>query len=203
MQRRTVLQIMGYSLGSAVLTSWLAACQDRPLEPSTSSWHTPAEVQILQELGEVILPKSDTPGARDLGVHQFIDLFVAEVLDGDRQQEWRRGLQAWEQRFSEHIGLAVEQATADQYTEELSRYWSISKEAQNAVRDFLDQPVPTTLVEENRWRAYLWLFEFKKLLLLGYYQSKEVGQEILVYDPVPGGYTPCMEIEPGTKAWSL
>ncbi len=45
---------------------------------------TPAQGELLATLCEHILPRTDTPGARDAGVHEFIDLELS-LADGDDQ----------------------------------------------------------------------------------------------------------------------
>ena len=45
---------------------------------------TPAQGELLATLCEHILPRTDTPGARDAGVHEFIDLELS-LADGDEQ----------------------------------------------------------------------------------------------------------------------
>ena len=40
---------------------------------------TEAEKTVLAEIGEQIVPRDDFPGAKDLGVHEFIDRLLAEA----------------------------------------------------------------------------------------------------------------------------
>jgi hypothetical protein len=40
--------------------------------------------------------------------------------------------------------------------------------------------------------------------IFGYYSSEKVGKEVLNYDPIPGGFDPCVPLdELGGKSWSL
>jgi len=50
----------------------------------TPRFLSPAQGELLAVLCEHILPRTDTPGARAAGVHEFIDLEVS-LADGDEQ----------------------------------------------------------------------------------------------------------------------
>lgn len=62
-------------------------------------WATAAEMKQMAELADVILPRTDTPGASDAKVHEFIDFTLAG--DRTRQSAVREGLR-W------FAGLAVD-----------------------------------------------------------------------------------------------
>lgn len=57
---------------------------------------TPQEYAALDQLTELIIPRDDTPGARDAGVSEFIDFMTAH--DPEIQQPLRKGLQMLEAR---------------------------------------------------------------------------------------------------------
>ena len=62
---------------------------------------TPAQGKLLATLCEHILPRTDTPGARDASVHEFIDLELS-LADGDEQLAALGGLD-WVDRRSAHL----------------------------------------------------------------------------------------------------
>ncbi len=62
---------------------------------------TPAQGELLATLCEHILPRTDTPGARDAGVHEFIDLELS-LADGDDQLTALGGLD-WIDRRAEEL----------------------------------------------------------------------------------------------------
>ncbi len=59
---------------------------------------TPAQMATLEALSDTILPKTDTPGAVDVGVPAFIDLLIAEWYGDDDKAEMLRGLDGLEER---------------------------------------------------------------------------------------------------------
>jgi hypothetical protein len=62
---------------------------------------TPAQGELLATLCEHILPRTDTPGARDAAVHEFIDLELS-LADGDDQLQATGGLD-WIDRRAQHL----------------------------------------------------------------------------------------------------
>ena len=64
---------------------------------------TPAQGELLATLCEHILPRTDTPGARDAGVHEFIDLALS-LADGEEQLRAVGGLHWVERRAQELHG---------------------------------------------------------------------------------------------------
>jgi len=59
---------------------------------------TPAQMATLVALSDTILPKTETPGAVDVGVPAFIDLLIAEWYGDDDKAEMLRGLDGIEER---------------------------------------------------------------------------------------------------------
>lgn len=77
---------------------------------------TPAQAELLATLCEHILPRTDTPGARDAAVHEFIDLELS-LADGDEQLAALGGLDWIDRRAaklhgSSFLALSNEQQVA-------------------------------------------------------------------------------------------
>lgn len=66
------------------------AASGKPARPYKAKWATPAEMKLLGEVSEIIIPKTDTPGAAEARVNEFIDYTLQS--DRKRQAELRAGL---------------------------------------------------------------------------------------------------------------
>jgi gluconate 2-dehydrogenase gamma chain len=96
--RRAVLEMLSkVALVSQFpgFSRWSFAAQHAPAAPPKAASYQPqffstAEYRLLDQLSELILPRDETPGARDAGVAEFIDHMVAH--DPDIQFRFRRGL---------------------------------------------------------------------------------------------------------------
>ncbi|MDZ7718833.1 MAG: gluconate 2-dehydrogenase subunit 3 family protein [Balneolaceae bacterium] len=71
--------IMGCTLSGTLISAVLSGCSNTQ---TSSGWSPSAltneQLQVAADLAEVILPATDTPGAKDAKVERFIDRMVSE-----------------------------------------------------------------------------------------------------------------------------
>ena len=80
---------MGVALTPGVLTAILSGCVAKP---EASGLLASREMDILASLVDAIIPRTDTPGARDAGVPQYIEMMLAEFTPPDRVEIFRSQL---------------------------------------------------------------------------------------------------------------
>ena len=83
---------MALSIGSAIiLPNWANAWTTKSLQnqPFNSSF---SQETLLAEIVETIIPKTDTPGAKDLGIHQFTMKMITDCYDKKAQEVFAKGL---------------------------------------------------------------------------------------------------------------
>jgi gluconate 2-dehydrogenase gamma chain len=101
-ERREILRIMSIAAGVAAFpgfSKWSFACghagqaltQVRPAAYQPLFFSAP-EYALVERLTDIIIPGDDTPGAREAGVSEFIDLMASR--DPELQNSFRAGL-AW------------------------------------------------------------------------------------------------------------
>src|SRR5213595_917991 len=77
--RRAAL-LLGGVLSAPMVAGVLAGCEAR--RAPAGAWQpralTPDQADLVATIAEHILPETDTPGARAVGVHRFIDAMLAE-----------------------------------------------------------------------------------------------------------------------------
>src|SRR6266704_1728016 len=78
--RRAAL-VLGGVLSAPMVAGVLAGCEAR--RAPAAAWRpralTPDQTELVATIAEHILPETDTPGARAVGVHRFIDAMLAEA----------------------------------------------------------------------------------------------------------------------------
>jgi len=188
--KRTVF-LTGAALSASTITAVLNGCQ---AEASTATGWTPhyfdtGQAAALSEIAETILPATDTPGAKDVGVPQFIDHLAATCLPEDEQETLGNSLKQIETEAQTKHGKSFIALPPD---ERLALLNDIDAEASSV------EAVPNDLGEAE-WSGFL---KLKQLVLLGYFTSEKVGTEVTAYLPIPGQYKPCPPYKEGQPAWT-
>lgn len=136
---------------------------------------TAGEFALLEEIANIVIPRTDTPGAREAGVPGFIDALMADWASSERRGQFR-------------MLLAEIDAAA-------GGLLSLGEDAKvEAIRVF----DATQLA--GRWGPY---HKFKELLLTTYYLSEPGATEELRYELAPGAWEAAMPVGPDTRAWAV
>jgi gluconate 2-dehydrogenase gamma chain len=109
-QRREILRILTIAAGVASFpgfSKWSFACghikktlaQIKPAAYQPLFFNAP-EYTMIERLTDIIIPTDDTPGAREAGVSEFVDLMVSR--DSNLQRDFRTGLN-WLDAHSQRI----------------------------------------------------------------------------------------------------
>jgi Gluconate 2-dehydrogenase subunit 3 len=196
MNRREALKLIGYAVPLTAATDLFLSCQS---EAKVSlEWKpvflTDKQANILAEVAETILPKTQTPGAKELGVPQFIDKMLKELLTAEDQKEFAEGLEKLDKDCKSVQGKAFSACTPQEREAYITK---VDKEAASA---------PTT---PSVWGITLgnpspppFFRKLKGMVLFGYFTSEKVGKEVLTYDPVPGDFIGCMPLKEVGNAWT-
>ena len=92
MKRRSVIRSLVIFTGGIVL---LPACKNIPGSSSIALRSITVDEQqekLLAEVVSVIIPKTDTPGAKELNVHLFVLKMLEDLYEKDMQQSFLIGL---------------------------------------------------------------------------------------------------------------
>ncbi len=145
---------------------------------------------LIAELAERIIPKTDNiPGAKDVGVGDFIELVVKDCLDLDVRALFAEGADA----FAAACEKATQKSFVDLSDEEKDDFiTSQAEELMKLMEGDSKEPNPTVT----------FMTEMSNLTRRGYFTSKEVGTKVLIYDPIPGEYKGCIPYEEVGGLWA-
>lgn len=91
--RREILQGMIVSIGGSSL---LAACEGvariTPNPNDSPQFYNPRELALVTKISDLIIPRTDTPGATDVNVSGFLDSLMTEWANTDTQQSHHRAI---------------------------------------------------------------------------------------------------------------
>lgn len=131
---------------------------------------------ILAELAETLIPETTSPGAKTLGLHNFIKKMIEDCGDEEQQKLFGEGLVAFESKFKRLHEVGFEEANATVRTE----YLKVIETKEIEVADERD------LEEKETIEKFYSLV--KKLTIRGYTNSKYYMTEVVPYELVPGRY---------------
>ncbi len=184
--RREAIQQTAAWLGIALTPALLTGCvqMESAVQGGVASvkpvYFTREQILTAGTVAERILPRTDSPGATDVGVPAFLDLMYGKFMTLEEQRVFAAGLAE-----VEAASMAAHQRTFPQ----------LSTAQQDAIL--------TQIAQASQTKEKTFFHLMRDLTLLGYFTSEQVGKHVTHYDPIPGVYRGCVSIaEVGNKAWT-
>ena len=193
--RREALKAVSALFGTTIIGSqaFLAGCagvQNPANGGAASALLNAADVALLDEIGETILPTTpDSPGAKAAQVGAFIQTIVMDCFSPEEQQVFRDGLRKLNADTQAQHGQPFPTLTAPQKHAHLLTL-------EDEVRALAETQAP----EDAEMHYYSMI---KQLTVWGYFSSEIGATQALRYLPVPGRYEGCIPYNEGEKAWAL
>lgn len=215
MKRRQLLKNLGLGAGFLVVgpttMSLLQSCKNEPDFAWQPTFLSASNGFALKQILEVILPATDTPGANDLNLAQFIDSYIQEVAHRDHQERFRNGADAFADAFEDETGKELHKGTNEDYDIVIKKYLlSTPAERKLMVRRNTEAQDPMDADPEEKMDPVESVFDYlqnvRALGIWAWTNSEEIGENVLWYDPVPGIYIACGtpdELGNNGKAMSL
>ncbi len=126
---------------------------------------------LIRDIAERIIPRTDTPGATDAKVAEYISMLLSDWFTKDEADAFIKSLNIFD-KVASKAGELDYMSAADK-------------------DDLLIQ------LDNDGDEAFVAL---KKLVVFGFYTS-EAAQQDLQYDPTPSEYNGCLTIEEVGNAW--
>jgi hypothetical protein len=190
MKRRSLLKsgiyITGYSflVGSTLSTFTSCREENKSLDGWNPEFLTVQEAELVAEIAEAIIPKTDTPGAKDALVHQFIDENVKLNLNSEQQRLFREGLKSFDQKAEKLFNKKFISLTEDEKIDLLN---GMEEEAKTF---------------ENKNEPHIFSV-LKDMTKFGYCTSEVGSKEFLIFDQIPGVYQGCIDYSEVGGTWAI
>lgn len=189
--KRTAM-MLGYAATASSVVAIMNGCKADPKsmgDANITAWKpeflSENSAKVIGQLAECIIPKTDTGGAIDAGVHSFIDQYLKNTVSEEDQKLFNTALAGFNQDFESKNGKDFLSANQDERNAFLTDF---EKEAEAAKKANPDQP--------TFWHS------FKELTIMGYFTSEVGMKQALVFDPIPGEYKACIPVEEAGGMWA-
>lgn len=191
MDRRKALRNIGTGIGAIAVTpsvvSLFQSCQ-------TAATYTPAfipaeDFDIVSNLMELIIPKTEIPGAIELKLPEFTDAYIAAVWDENQKASFTEG-------WSEFLAASTKSASKEKSSQLSIEDW----DAQLAKYLKPGNDIPAE--EEG---AAKFANQLRSLTVNAFKTNEFIGETVMAYAPIPGEQRGCVDLmeTTGGKAWSL
>lgn len=193
MDRREALKrtawIMGGAVSAPAVLGILKGCKAKPTLDWKPAFLTEEQGMLISQMSDIIIPKTDTPGAKEVGVPGFIDQMLKEVYSKEDQDKFTNGLKEFSDAAAKQYGDPFVELDAAKQLEFVTAQHDAAVKEQKETKPAPPRP---------------FVLMVKELTMLGYFTSKPGATEVLQYDPVPGAYKGCLPLsEAGNgKTWA-
>lgn len=195
MKRRELLKTSAMLFGAGVSASLsravLAGVQVSP--GAASSKFDESRRAAVELLCDMIIPTTDTPGALQADVPDFVATIVFDWYTKAERDAFFVGLQA----LDAHC-LAIEKVPFHEASD-TCRVGAL-REQERLAKDY--QPPPTSLGAPSDDATTPFFSEIKALVVLGYYTSEVGATQELVYTPIPGEFRGDVDFAEVGRQWT-
>lgn len=207
MNRREALKKLGVTFGLVMTGPALFRSYEvngfsnmPPLSTFKPQFFTQDQFNALIQAVDVILPETDSsPSASQVGVPQYIDSYVDEVVSLEEQPLIRDYVDRLAKR-SRHTPMEelVEKSLNASEEEEKELYEQIdtyTEAKRNGEEVSISDDAAIFSIMHN----------LRDMCISSYKNSEYIGEQVLAYDPIPGEQRGCVSVKEATggKAWSL
>jgi len=180
-ERRELLRRAAWLLGGAISApaalAILQGCTAKEGAPNVAApslkFLKADQFAVISEIAEILIPKSDTAGAKDAGVPAFIDVALDAVYDPESKDRFNAGYAEFETAAKAGGKPFLEQEPA-------ARVALVKSTLEGALAGDRD-PKPFILMT-------------RELALLGYFTSQPGITQNMTYEAVPTVYHGCVPV---------
>ena len=185
MQRRELIKMIAVLTGGSVIGAdlFLAGCKSK----ESAGLFDDEDITFFDEVAETIIPKTNTPGAKDAETGKFMALYATDCYEEAQQQILKKGIKTLDEAAEKKFNAGFIKINDTQKKELLE---VIDKEAK------LYNQEPTATEKPPHYFMLM-----KQLTMLGFFTSKPGATQVLRYNPVPGKYEGCIDYK-GETSWT-
>ena len=174
MNRRNLIKILGVSaVGLATTPLWIDSWTEEDIPKTNSLGMTEDDLLLLEGLIDTIIPKTDIPGAQELGVNKFVLTMVGDCYEKQVQDEFLAGF------------TQVQKCSEENYKRSFLELPEFDRVL------ILESMSQTPKLEEEKINFVNFL---KGLTITGFLTSEYVQMNHLYYEMVPSRFNGSMPV---------
>jgi len=210
MDRRELLKMIAALTGGVVIGGevFLTGCKTN--DTTVAASFSKDDIAFLDEVAETILPKTNTPGAKDAAVGQLMTIIVNDCYEAGNQKVFHEGIKQLDEASKKMYNEGFMKLTPEKRQDLLVSLDRETKEYQKKKDEFDKVQSEKEKAETGKGNADFkketmaphYFTMMKQLTLLGFFTSKPGATEALRYVAVPGRYDGNIIYKKGERAWA-
>ena len=200
MDRRRVLKKIGYGSAAMVVSpqiiNMLHSCKSN-VNKYLPIFFTNNQFQFVSKIMDLVIPKTDIPGATELKLPEFLDNYIAVVMNqNDKETILRRTNNFIKLILNETKNNSSMEINSNDLNTQLKKYLLASDKR---IESWEEAP------KSQELEVYNYLIQIRSLTLNAFRLNEYIGEKVLAYDPIPGERKVCLDLKKttGGKRWSL
>jgi hypothetical protein len=181
MNRREALKrtavITGIAISGSTAISLLQSCQGERNRSWKPVFFTKEESVLVSAICNVLIPKTETPGAIELHLPQFLDVMINDCLP-DAEKVFRKPFNEFSESVINEFSKSFEKCN--------------SEDQCKIVEDLEEKS------ESDETDKYVFYHIIKDLTQFGYLSSEYVMKNLLDYQPIPVDFKGCIDVNSDT-----
>lgn len=193
MNRRELLKMIAAATGTAFVSANAMAYVTLPMKTINQTAFSKDDVAFFNEVGEVIIPRTDTPGAKDVNVGYMMAVMVTDCYTPAQQAAFKEGIASIKALAKSTYGKDFLLLNTDERTRLLA---TLNDEA-----DVFNRKAKLANDDAEKLMPHGFTL-IKQLTLFTFFTSKEGANKVLRYVAIPGRYDGEMPYKKGDRAWA-
>jgi hypothetical protein len=176
MNRREAVQRVALMMGGVLAAPLMAGVMGQITNTGLSVIVSAEQEAFLAEVADIIIPTTDTPGAKAAGVEKFIVRVMRDCYKKEDQDKFYAGLAKLDADSQAKFGKGFTSLDVTQKNEMVK------------LSTVNDKP---------------FFQRMKELTVTGYFTSEIGATKALAYLRIPGKFEGCIPLKSGQKTWAL
>ena len=220
-----LMKVLGGTFAAPTVAALMAACERGGGADVSAATLSPEQKEMVATIADHIIPRTDTPGARDVAAQDFIAQMMERYYPPEHRQAFLTGLSELDDRARDEHDAAFIECTAEQQVALLTAldretFQPAPRPAPPSPAEIRERAEPGTTgtalppevagdsgwqmetPEPRRGEAHFWR-TMKELTLVGYYTSEPGATQELRHEKVPGRYQGCVPLSEIGRAWAV
>ena len=201
MDRRDLLKMIMTTTGIAMVGGSAFGYEMKSQVPLSKTIFTSEDVILFNEIAEVILPRTSTPGAKDANVGLMALILANDCYTPRERDTLVKGLQSLNKQTQRTYESPYLLLNTKQKTEFVTLLDSTAKDQNNKQDIYYLSATPYDRDSDDDKPLPHYFTLIKQLTLFSFFTSKEGATKVLRYEAVPGKYNGELPYKKGDRAW--